>query len=458
APPTYSGCGSYDWQVSPSYSGDYYSDNTSADAAEPPPPSPVTPSLPTWRNLYNWPNGHGYAGWHTASSSQSGAYGMQSALGGNYGLWLWPVGGSSYSYSQGQYAEWTYTAPGTTRITNATLQFTYKNKLLAHHCIDVGFRDTNGVVVTHNEHCTPVQPPDSQRDVTISLVDPAANPTSTTLYFRIRVDCGGATTCSKNIPQLSPLSTGGYARATKVDMTLVDDDNPEAWASGSFYDLAGDYTNGSSRFDLTFGANDAGSGVQRVWVERIGAGVIASSNAPCDPTHHTDALDNRICPDQYSAGITIDTSTMPEGRNQYFVAASDLAGNTDAQDPWSVSIDRTAPDAALAAATEWYDAQNGDRAVNWDIGTDPPLADGNSGSGVAQSRYRYSLNGGAFSDWETDPGAELVIPNARVGDRVTVEVRNLDGVDNATAATATTLTLDGTAAAPPQEDAALPDF
>ena len=42
-------------------------------------------------------------------------------------------------------------------------------------------------------------------------------------------------------------------------MTLVDDDNPEAWASGSFYDLAGDYTNGSSRFDLTFGANDAGS-------------------------------------------------------------------------------------------------------------------------------------------------------------------------------------------------------
>ena len=121
---------------------------------------------------------------------------MQSALGGNYGLWLWPVGGSSYSYSQGQYAEWMYTAPGTTRITNATLQFTYKNKLLAQHSIDVGFRDTNGVVVTHNEHCTPVQPPDSQRDVTISLVDPAANPTSTTLYFRIRVDCGGATTCS----------------------------------------------------------------------------------------------------------------------------------------------------------------------------------------------------------------------------------------------------------------------
>ena len=60
-----------------SYSGDYYSDNTSADAAEPPPPSPVTPSLPTWRNLYDWPNGHGYAGWHTASSSQSGAYGMR---------------------------------------------------------------------------------------------------------------------------------------------------------------------------------------------------------------------------------------------------------------------------------------------------------------------------------------------------------------------------------------------
>src|SRR5204862_262800 len=83
-----------------------------------------------------------------------------------------------------------------------------------------------GTVVTHNEHCKPVSPPDSQRQVTVSLVDPSANPTSKLLYFRIRVDCGGATSCSKNIPQLDPLATGGYARMLEADMTLVDDDAP----------------------------------------------------------------------------------------------------------------------------------------------------------------------------------------------------------------------------------------
>ena len=60
--PIYGGCGSYDWEVSPSYTGDYYTDTTSANAAEPAPPAPVAPALPTWRNLYDWPAGHGYAG------------------------------------------------------------------------------------------------------------------------------------------------------------------------------------------------------------------------------------------------------------------------------------------------------------------------------------------------------------------------------------------------------------
>jgi len=203
----YDSGGCYDWQVSPTYQGYYYSDETAADAAEPPPPSPVTPSIPTWRNLYDWPNGHGYVGWHTASSSQAGAYGLQANPGGNYGLWLWPVGGSAYRYSEGQYAEWTYTAPGTTRLSSATLTLSYKNKLLSHHCIDIGFLNASGAIVTQDEHCTPVRPPDSQRLTTISLVDPASNPTSKVLYVRIRVDCGGASTCSKNIPQLDPLST-----------------------------------------------------------------------------------------------------------------------------------------------------------------------------------------------------------------------------------------------------------
>ena len=30
----------------------------------------ATTTLPTWRNVYDWPRGDGYVGWHSASSSR----------------------------------------------------------------------------------------------------------------------------------------------------------------------------------------------------------------------------------------------------------------------------------------------------------------------------------------------------------------------------------------------------
>ena len=355
----------YDWDVSPSYSGTYFTDSASADAAEPAPPPPVTPVVPTWRNLYDWPNGHGYAGWHSASSGQAGAYGMQTALGGQYGLWLWPTGGGSYSYTGGNYAEWTYAAPGTTRLSNATLQFTYRNKLLAHHCIDIGFRTAAGTVVTHNEHCKPVSPPDSQRQVTVSLVDPSANPTSKLLYFRIRVDCGGATSCSKNIPQLDPLATGGYARMLEADMTLVDDDAPAIAATGPFRDLDGTYVNGQGAYDLTPTGQDAGSGILQVWADQLGAGRLVTASAPCDPTHMTPALDNRICPPSYAVTTAIDTRPFPEGTNRFTAGASDLAANVGATPSWSVIVDRSAPTGVSGIALADFDGTQGTGEIDW---------------------------------------------------------------------------------------------
>ena len=427
-PPGSGTCGTYDWQVSPSYVGDYYSDTTSADAAEPPAPSPTTPPLPTWRDLYDWPNGHGYAGWHTNVSSQTGAYGMQSSLGGYYGLWLWPVGGSSYSYSQGQYAEWTFTAPGTTRISTATLTLSYKNKLLAHHCIDIGFRAGNGAIVYHNEHCTPVQPPDSQRSVTISLADPNGNPTTKVLYFRIRVDCGGASTCSKNIPALDPLQTGGYARLTKVDMTLVDDDVPVVMPSGSLYQLGSDYTNGTGSPDLTLFANDPGSGVQRGWTDISNGTTVATANAGCDPTHKTPSLDNRICPQTFEYTTQIALSNYPEGAIAFGERANDLAGTIGTSDDWTVYIDRTPPTAPSQIAEQAFEAGSGTVLVGWTDGVDPDLPDGNPGSGVGSYDFRYQVNGGTWSDWQNaDGGAQVP---AQLGQTVNMEVRSIDDVGN----------------------------
>jgi len=453
------GCGgtgttSYDWGVDPAYTGDYYPDQASADAAEPPPPAPVTPALPTWRNLYDWPNGHGYVGWHTAGSSQPGAYATQPALGGQYGLWLWPTGGDTYSYQNGNYAEYTYSAPGTTRLTSATIDFSYRNKLLAHHCIDIGFRDASGAVIAHNEHCKPVTPPDSQRAVTISLVDPAPNPTSKVLYLRIRVDCGGATTCSKNIPQLDPLSTGGYLRVTRADITLVDDDNPVVTASGPFRVLEGRYINGTQAYDLTVSATDAGAGISRSWAERIGTGEIVSSNAPCDPTHHTDALDNRICPASYTFTGSVATPPFPEGEGTYVAKSKDPALNVGASAPWAFPIDRSAPAAATGTSLDYFSGLGSDARVVFNPGADPALPDGVPGSGTQQYQYRYALNGGAWTAWTTAAWDGFHVVPTAAGDSAEVQVREFDAVGNGSTIVDTTFAITATGSAGPSWDSA----
>jgi hypothetical protein len=420
----------YPWDVTPAYVGPYYVDNASAAKAEPPPPPAVTPALPIWRNLYDWPNGHGYVGWHAGSSSQPGAYGMQSALGGQYGLWLWPVGGQSYRYSENQYAEWTYTAPGTTRLANATMQFSYRNKLLAHHCIDIGFRTAAGAVITHNEHCKPAAPPDSQRQVNVTLVDPSSNPTSKVLYVRIRVDCGGAATCSKNIPALDPLATGGYVRLLKEDMILVDDDYPAVTVSGPFYDLHGEYINGQNSYGVTINTFDAGSGIQRLWLERSGSGAILSASGTCDFTHRTPSLDNYLCGAAADYDGAVSTVPFPEGANTFVGKASDLAGNTGQSESWTIYIDRTPPTQASGIQLTGFDPSISTARISWTPGSDPPLADGSPGSGVQDSQYRYSVNGGGWTDWAStdEPGFDL--SNAALGQNVAVEVRSSDAVGN----------------------------
>ena len=44
-------------------------------------------SLPTWRSVYDWQDGDGYAGWHAATTAADD-YGTQAALAGGPGLWL----------------------------------------------------------------------------------------------------------------------------------------------------------------------------------------------------------------------------------------------------------------------------------------------------------------------------------------------------------------------------------
>jgi len=376
-------------------------------------------SLPTWGNLYDWPLlHHGYAGWHQATSSATD-YGLQAELGAEPGLWLWPRGGK-HAYTPGDYAEWTYTAPGTTRLKSVQLSFEYSNKLLAHHCVEVGFRDTTGAVVDQSVDCKP----DGR---TASLLDPADDPTSKVLFFRIRVDCGGAPTCSKTIPSKDPLKNGAFARLLKADMTLVDDDDPTVTASGPFAEQ--DYVNGSSSYGLTVNGDDPGSGIVRLAVDRTGDGRVASSDAPCDPTHHTAALDARNCPEHYLFGTSVDTTPLPEGFVEFVARGYDVAGNEGDSEPFGVYVDRTPPPAPTGFAQDDFDESTGTASISWDPGDDPDLADGSPGSGVDGLSYRYRVNGGDWSDWTSTDEPDFQVA-AAPGTQVDVEATSSDGVGN----------------------------
>jgi hypothetical protein len=313
-------------------------------------------SLPTWRSFYDWPHGNGYVGWHTASSDPAD-YGIQSAYGGQYGLWLWAKGGQ-HVYTQTDYAEWTYTAPGTTRLLSTTLSFSYRNKLLAHHCIEVGYRTLNGVKVADQDFCQPAHPPDSQDLTNVRLADPSpGSPTAKVLFLRIHVDCGGAATCAKTIPTQDPLTNGNFVRFLSVDSTLVDDDLPVANPSGPLYDLRDHFIDGTQSYGVTLDATDAGSGIANSSFSHASTyppqtDPAVTQNAPCDPAHHTPDLDARICPPEFSWQTTADTTAYPEGPNTFTENATDVAGLVGSA-AWTIYIDRTPPDSVVPSGSLW---------------------------------------------------------------------------------------------------------
>lgn len=388
---------------------------------------------PTWENSYAWPASDGYVGWHS-NTTAADDYGIEAALGDRPGLWLWPLGGHK-TYATSDRAEWAYTAPGPNRIESVTLSYAWVNKLLAHHCIDIGLRDPAGAVVAHTETCKP--PP--QSPVALTLTDPSASPTATVLFFAIHVDCGGASECTKTIPSLDPLKNGAYARLLQVDMTIVDDDTPQLLPSGSLFELAGQYVDGTQTYDLTNLAVDQGSGVQQGSLGLVGDGTLSSRAAPCDPSHHTPDLDNRICPAQFSYTDDVSTTALPEGLNLLATHATDIAGNTGDSPAWAIFVDRTAPPVPSQFVVDSYDGGSSTSTIAWTVVDDPYLADGFPGSGLDHYDYRYAVNGGAWSDWASADDAQFDVAGVQPTDSIALEARSVDAVGNESDAGTATL-------------------
>lgn len=397
----------------------------------------LSAGLPTWTNDYPWlgDSGQGYVGIGNDTTAAAGAYGFAPALGGEPGLWLYPIGDQRYSPGQ---AEFTYAAPGTTRIASATLDISYRNKVLAHQCLAVGLRTADGVV-DGKTYCNPPLPPDSQSEVHVELADPADSPTAKQLFFQLVVPPCVSGPCSWNIPQLDPLATGGYARLESLHMVLVDDDDPIADATGDLASLADTYIDGRQSYGVTISAHDPGSGVVSAGLTANGTEVLGRT-APCDPTHNTAALDDRICPEYFQYDDSFDTGSLPEGATTFSSTATDVANNTGTGGSWRVFVDRTPPGQPSNVTLAAYDASSSTADIAWDGGDDPPLPDGNPGSGTQSYQYRVNLNGTGWSDWtESDePDARVV---SQVGDVAEIQVRGVDGVGNTSDATDASVTV-----------------
>src|SRR3954454_2752739 len=89
-----------------------------------------TPALAAWRNLYDWPAGHGHFGWNEFSSAPDPAdYGFARGTADGPGLWVWPTG-DDRTYTPPTVAEWRYPAPGTTRARSVAVELDYAPRLL----------------------------------------------------------------------------------------------------------------------------------------------------------------------------------------------------------------------------------------------------------------------------------------------------------------------------------------
>jgi hypothetical protein len=349
-------------------------------------------ALPTWRNLYDWPGGHGFVG--IDPNGDRSLYSFAAGLPSGPGAWVWPSGGHTYPSGA---AAWDYVAPGTTRALRATVQLAYPPRLLSHHCIAVSLFDAGGAERNATRFCRPPQPPTSNPAVVdLQIADrQTGSPATKRVSLRIELPCAKATGCTKTIPVADAVNDGLQIRS--LDMTLVDDDAPVLRPSGAFWDLRDHYIDGKQTYPLTVAASDAGAGLTRTGFEEPAVGESYHYNPTCDPTHKTPALGARICPPDASTETVVDTRPMPEGKHLFRETAQDLAGNLGATAPWAVLVDRTPP---AAPKLQFTTPDEGSAQATWEPSVDPDLVDGNPGSGLAGYRIRSRVGDGAWSDWQ----------------------------------------------------------
>jgi hypothetical protein len=111
----------------------------------------------------------------------------------------------------------------------------------------------------------------------------------------------------------------------------------------------------------------------------------------------------------------LSTKTVASDRSETIYA--------DATPPVFEEFETSAFDAATSGPTVLY----------FSSAEDPPLPDGEPGSGVASYMYRYSASGGSFTAWSASEDTETEVPHLAPGTSYTLEAYATDAVGNVSA-------------------------
>jgi hypothetical protein len=94
------------------------------------------------------------------------------------------------------------------------------------------------------------------------------------------------------------------------------------------------------------------------------------------------------------------------------------------------------------------ESEENETEVSWTPSTDPAFADGHPGSGLRNYSFRYRLEGGSWSSWQSTFGISFVIPETTEGDRIRVNVIATDMAGNVSPLRADTLVTEPTMVTP----------
>jgi hypothetical protein len=278
----------------------------------------------------------------------------------NVGIRITPKGGQVFPPDAGAQIAWS--APGTTRIADVDYLDLVERNDRDRQSLRLRLAGGSGPPPTDDyfaasstalvrDHVLLDSPGDDAKFATITMFTPPCTPDELDQTPPL-------------CPRFVPVNHTSIFKVGGVDISLIDDDNPTATASGPLRDLADRWTQATDPASANLDLADPGAGID-AWdlrsTDSAGDHEIQSSPPLCDPTHNTPGQGSNICPFHITqTGIVIDLQGLPEGQNRFHASATDYAGNSSddgaTSDVWSVYIDRTKP--SIQASGPLHDARD----------------------------------------------------------------------------------------------------